>query len=156
MTSRTLDKLNVAQVQPTRQPVWRGLVRCGYGLLLVVTMLFTGCRKADQSVAPATPPAPVADTNQAAAVAPVYSPSQPPPPMQATAVDPDARPLVKPNGEPDLHQLDQVMLGWLVSNRRRPSSFAEFAATAGVTIPPPPAGKKYSINKNMHVILVDR
>jgi hypothetical protein len=63
---------------------------------------------------------------------------------------------VKPGGEPDLHALDQAMLRWLVANQRRPSSFQEFAATAGVTVPPPPSGKMYAISSSGHVILVDR
>lgn len=63
---------------------------------------------------------------------------------------------VQPNGEPDLSELDRYLRRWLVQNRRRPANFEEFAATAGITIPPPPAGKKYVITKRMHVQLVDR
>jgi len=61
-----------------------------------------------------------------------------------------------PNAAPDLTALNQALRGWLMRNRRVPANFEEFAATAGVTIPPPPAGKKYAITKRMEVVLVDR
>lgn len=57
--------------------------------------------------------------------------------------------------EPDLAELNRAMRRWLIANRRPPKNFGEFAATAGVPIPPPPAGKKYIIAPNMHVELVD-
>lgn len=60
------------------------------------------------------------------------------------------------NGQPDLDALDRAMVRWLVGHRRTPANFEEFAATAGVAIPPPPAGKKYMIRKDMHIALVDR
>ncbi|HET7624665.1 MAG TPA: hypothetical protein VFM25_05310 [Verrucomicrobiae bacterium] len=63
---------------------------------------------------------------------------------------------VQANGEPDLTELDRYLRRWLVQNRRRPANFEEFAATAGITIPPPPPGKKYIITKRMHVQLVNR
>jgi hypothetical protein len=37
-----------------------------------------------------------------------------------------------------------------------PANFDEFAATAGVPIPPPPAGKKYFLAKDMHIQLVNQ
>jgi hypothetical protein len=127
--------------------------------VLIGALFATGCHKAVPE-APAPPPPPTAaapDTNQQA---PAYTP---PPrssaPPQATGMaapaDPEAPPLVKPNGDPDLHQLDQAMLRWIVGNRRSPSSFQEFAASAGVAIPPPPPGKKYAIEPSMHIILVN-
>ena len=48
------------------------------------------------------------------------------------------------------------MVRWLIANKRRPKDFEDFAATAGVPIPPPPAGKKYAIGKDMHIVLVNR
>jgi len=45
---------------------------------------------------------------------------------------------------------------WIYANGRTPKNFEEFAATAHTQIPPPPAGKKYSITARMRVILVDR
>jgi len=43
-----------------------------------------------------------------------------------------------------------------VRNRRPPKNFEDFAATSGVEIPPPPDGKRYAIDKTMHIILVKR
>jgi hypothetical protein len=43
-----------------------------------------------------------------------------------------------------------------MANHRVPANFDDFAATAGVVIPPPPAGKKYVIRKDMHIELVNQ
>jgi hypothetical protein len=63
---------------------------------------------------------------------------------------------VQPAAGPDLRELDRGLIRWIVSNRRRPGSFEEFAATANITIPPPPTGKKYAFDHTMHIQLVDR
>jgi len=42
-----------------------------------------------------------------------------------------------------------------MANRRVPKNFQDFASTAGVTIPPPPPGKKYMLSNDMHIILAD-
>jgi len=121
-------------------------------LVLGAAMFAAGCGKSK----PSTPvsPAPAAtnttnntqpaETNQVSAYTPPEPPAGP------------ATPNVAPNAAPDLGELDRAMLRWLVSHHRRPANFEEFAATAGVVIPPPPAGKKYVIAKNMHIQLVDR
>ena len=57
---------------------------------------------------------------------------------------------------PDLGELNRDLLRWILSNRRKPASFEDFSATAGVVIPPPPEGKKYVIGGNMQIKLVDR
>ncbi|HEY9508460.1 MAG TPA: hypothetical protein VIV82_01235 [Verrucomicrobiae bacterium] len=56
--------------------------------------------------------------------------------------------------EPDLVQMNRELRKWLMRNHRRPKNFEEFAASANVQFPPPPAGKKYSIDSRMHVVLV--
>ena len=63
--------------------------------------------------------------------------------------------MVQANDQPDLTALNRSLKGWLMANRRVPKNFQDFAATAGITIPPPPAGKKYVLTKDMHVALVD-
>ena len=98
-----------------------------------------------------------------------------PPPLQ-TAVDQNTNPAIanptpviqqpspanpatvaaQPAAEPDLRELDRGLIRWIVSNRHRPANFEEFAATANITIPPPPAGKKYVFDQTMHIQLVDR
>jgi hypothetical protein len=65
-------------------------------------------------------------------------------------------PLATPDGQVDMAELNRTMIRWLVGHRRPPASFEEFAATAGVPIPPPPEGQKYIIAKNMHILLVNK
>lgn len=60
------------------------------------------------------------------------------------------------NGQPDLPALQRTLIRWIVGNRRMPTNFEEFAATAGVTIPPPPPGQKYIITSKMHIQLVNQ
>jgi hypothetical protein len=48
------------------------------------------------------------------------------------------------------HQLRRAL-----PHYRLTGSFDEFATTAHITVPPPPAGQKYAINKQWKVILVD-
>jgi hypothetical protein len=56
----------------------------------------------------------------------------------------------------DLPDIQRSVIRWVVTNRRRPSNFEEFAATADVKIPAPPAGKKYYLPRDLHVQLVNR
>ena len=58
-----------------------------------------------------------------------------------------------PEGGADLKQLNHAYIGWIVQNRRRPKSFEEYVALSGVQVPPPPAGKKYVIDKNGYINL---
>jgi hypothetical protein len=52
--------------------------------------------------------------------------------------------------------LSHSVLRWAVAHQRRPASFEEFAADPGVQIPPAPPGKKYKMERSMHVVLVDQ
>jgi hypothetical protein len=108
-----------------------------------IVLFVTGCHKNENSSA--APP--VQGTNAASAdYRPDYS-----------RMTTDSQSVaVQANGEPDLSELDRHLRRWLVQNRRRPANFEEFAATAGIAIPPPPAGKKYVITKRMHVQLVNQ
>jgi len=115
-------------------------------LTVAMAVIVTGCSK-KTPVAQAPPPT---DTSQAQA----DTPANPAPPA-APALSPDQPPLVKDNGQPDLAALNRTLIHWVVANRRPPASFSDFAATAGVTIPPPPAGKKYIITKKMHIELAN-
>jgi len=67
-----------------------------------------------------------------------------------------AEAMVQSDGQPDFHALNRCMVRWLIANKRRPKDFDDFAATAGMPIPPPPAGKKYAIGDNMHIVLVNQ
>ena len=64
-------------------------------------------------------------------------------------------PAVVP-AQPDLEEITRDLRKWIVRNQRPPKSFEDFAATANTQIPPAPAGKKFAIDKQMHVILVNR
>lgn len=64
--------------------------------------------------------------------------------------------FVQPDGQTDMKELNRCLLRWLMANKRRPTDFADFAATAGVPIPRPPAGKQYVIGKDMRIVLEDR
>lgn len=61
-----------------------------------------------------------------------------------------------PAAQPDLDAITRQLRRWIVRNQRPPKDFDDFAATANVPIPPPPEGKKYAINSQMHVVLVNR
>ena len=134
----------------------RMAIRSGFGFLLAAVLFSTGCHKASDATA-TPPPAPVAaapDTNQdtlAGAVVNIHAQAAAP-----AQVDGDGRPYVKPNGEPDLHVLDGALLDWRFSHQRKPGTFAEFAASSGIAIPPAPAGKKYALATSGHIILVDQ
>jgi hypothetical protein len=120
------------------------LEKLAVSTLVIGCLVFCGCNKPKPSVAPV---ATEQEASQAAADhVPVYTPS----PAGAQPVN------VSPNGEPDLHALNRGLLRWLAANRRAPANFEDFAATAGVAIPPPPTGKKYIIAKDMHIKLVNR
>ncbi len=58
--------------------------------------------------------------------------------------------------EADLQNITRQLRRWIVKNQRPPTNFADFAASAGMEIPPPPPGTKYAIDKTMHVVLENR
>ncbi len=119
----------------------------GLSFSLLIALASTGCRKTGS---PASNNVSAAESNAVAAAAqthePVYSPTSA-----------NTAPLVTPSGEPDLGELNRSLLRWVMANRRKPASFEDFAATANVTIPPPPAGKKYALNPStMHIVLINQ
>jgi hypothetical protein len=163
MTRRSIMNVNAstastASARGSKFPP--GISWCGLGSLLVVALFAAGCHKATTDTAIVPPAAPVAaapDTNQNNPSGAVMNnnPGAPPPPTATAAtLDPNVDSTVKPNGEPDLHALDRAILRWRFANQRKPSSFAEFAASAGVPIPPAPPGKAYTLSASGHIILV--
>jgi hypothetical protein len=56
----------------------------------------------------------------------------------------------------NLTELTRELRRWIVATKKRPTSFEDFVANAKITVPPAPAGKKYSLSKEMRVELVDR
>lgn len=102
------------------------LLVAGLGASALLLTATSGCRKRE------TPPPPVPTTNTVAA------------------------PVAPPAETADLTQMTRDLRRWIVRNQRPPKDYAEFAATAGSQYPPPPVGKKFAIDKSMHVILVNR
>ena len=80
-----------------------------------------------------------------------------PPPAPPTAATNAVPAAATPAPETvDLTQMTRDLRRWIVRNQRPPKDYAEFAATAGNPYPAPPAGKKFAIDKSMHVVLVNR
>jgi hypothetical protein len=67
-------------------------------------------------------------------------------PALATASDLDAF----------LIQLTREVRKWIVRHQRPPQNFEEFVASAQVQIPSAPTGKKFALDKQMRVIVVNR
>ena len=89
------------------------------------------------------------------------------PPAVAPAADADVSPApasspptvtiaANPEGGADLKELNRAYVRWVAANHRRPDSFEEFAATPGLQIPPPPAGKKYVFDKSGFINVANR
>ena len=93
------------------------------------------------------------DTNAAQPAA--ESASTQPTPVGSSPAPSPAPAAITNSAGPDLRALNQALIGWRIQNRRVPASFAEFAASAGIQIPPPPAGKKYVINSHGLISLVN-
>ena len=127
---------------PGRAPVHGpcGRLKSFWAVLIIGGLVaVSGCSKKASTAG--APPQPVA---QAQAVVDTNAPNQSQPS------------LVQADGQPDFAALNRTLKRWVFGHRRPPANFDEFAATAGVSIPPPPAGKKYVITKNMHVELANR
>lgn len=109
----------------------------------VALIALAGCSKSSPPAAPPPPP----DTNTAAANAPQPAPASTPPPV---VVAPN------PDGGVDLKALNHAYIGWVVQNRRAPKSFEDFVSMSGIKVPPPPPGKKYVIDNNGFINLVNQ
>ena len=112
-------------------------------LALTGVLFCTGCGKKKPTAAGPTP-AEVAATS-AVTHEPVFAP-------KSVAI----APVVTPSGEPDMGELNRCLLRWVLGHRKKPDTFEEFAASANVPIPPAPAGKKYVIDKSMHIVLAKK
>lgn len=100
----------------------------------------SGCgKKATQQATPPSAPAASQPAQQA------------PQPVQNSP-----QPAAQQNGQPDLAELNRDLIRWIVGHKRPPNSFEEFAASAGVTIPPAPPGKKYILANPPRIQLVNQ
>lgn len=111
--------------------------------LVVVALVFFGCGKQAELRDAATPEAhaPVAQPIIA------FSNSSPQPVLALTPAE---------NLDATLTQLTREVRKWIVRHQRPPQNFEEFAASAPVPVPAPPPGKKFALNKQMRVIVVNR
>jgi hypothetical protein len=122
--------------------------------------LSTGCGKKNEQAAPTAP-----QTNVEASAPATTAPANPANPANQTsqanqtpqvANQPKQPATAQPPGEPDLTVINRALRRWVLANRRPPRSFDDFAASAGVPIPPAPPGKKYYLGSDMHVQLVNQ
>ena len=117
-------------------------------LILFAAFLLAGCGKKPEASAPSTQ-AQAVTTSALAAQQQSYTPA---PVVNSASASPgpaDATPA------PDLTRISLAVRGWLLNHGRPPTNFEEFAATASIPIPPPPAGKKYAFDSHLRVMLVD-
>jgi len=114
----------------------------------MLALVVCGCGKKESVGRDKAVADPQADVSAQPGTVPVGAP--PPPVLRQPAS------ITQSDGQADLKELNRCLLRWVLSNRRRPKSFEDFAATAGVPIPLPPADKKYVLGSNMHIQLVDR
>jgi hypothetical protein len=131
-------------------------------IALATPLLFVGCgKKSETSVPvnqvsePATSSVPAqaaVPDQQAAAPAPADAPKQVSVPVQVSVpMQGSGKPA-----NPDFDDLNREVKIWILSNRRLPKDFEEFAATANVQFPPPPPGKKYILDSRKHVDVVNK
>jgi hypothetical protein len=130
-------------------------ITSGFTFVLAAVLFSAGCSKSKSPSVEIPAPQAVAETTPAQPAAAEPSANSQPDITPSTDV-PAAALAANTNAGPDLGQMDRALLRWLAGNKRRPASFEDFAATASIPIPPPPAGEKYVIDKRMHVELVEK
>lgn len=72
--------------------------------------------------------------------------------LATQAASPEA---ISTYNDANLAELTREVRRYIVATKQRPTSFEQFATEAKITVPPPPAGKKYSLSKEMRVVLVE-
>ena len=122
----------------------------GAGILCVILALVAGGGCGKPKIVP--PPVAPQSNSTSTAAAPTGTPLSPQ--MQQPAL-PAVSVNAGQNGPTQIQSLNRAMMGWAMKNHRRPQTFQEFASTAGFQIPDPPAGKKYALDKNGFIILVN-
>jgi len=119
-----------------------------FAFVLGAAVFVVGCGKKSETP-PVSTNAPAPQASQAAT--PPESPG-PAPNSQPAPATPAGN---ASTASPDLQALNQQMIRWVVANHQRPKSFEDFVARANIQVPPPPAGKKYVIDKRGFIALVD-
>ncbi len=119
-------------------------------LILGVALFAAGCGKKES-------PKPEANTPSASPnPAQPTTPNAAPPPVAPAPAPADTAAGAKADADlPVLQQLNRAVIGFRMQYHRNPASVEELATTAGIQLPPPPAGKKYAFNKRGLIDLVD-
>jgi hypothetical protein len=117
--------------------------RMGNLCIVLALVIGAGCRKSPSAPSAVAPPA---APDAASTAGPAITPPQ--------ARIGSASTLIT-NAPTQLQLLNRAMLGWEMQNHRRPRTFEEFASTAGFQIADPPAGKKYALDQNGYIVLVN-
>jgi hypothetical protein len=112
--------------------------------LVLAVASFAGCSRKSSDASKTDSAQMVQNLNQASV--------QPPQPEPASATPT----VAQPGDQVSLAEINHAARFWMFRNRRRPTDWDDFAAHAGVTIPPPPPGKKYALSRDMRVTLVDQ
>src|ERR1700677_1006277 len=118
----------------------------GWIVCLALALAATaGCGKSSPSADSTTPlvTSDAASNQQDLAAAPLALQN----PGPVVAANPD-------DSQKMLQGLNQALLGWMIRNHRHPKTFEEFAGSADMQIPDPPAGEKYALNSRGFIILV--
>lgn len=118
-----------------------GQPKSGGCLVILTVLLIAGCGKSSAPSAPISSDS--GNASKAVSVAPIPSANRP-------AIGTNSNDTL-----PTLQTLNRALLGWTIQNHRHPQNFAEFASTANIQIPDPPAGKKYTLNARGFITLVD-
>ena len=130
-----------------RVPGWR-LKTIPVSLVFVVAVA-AGCSKSSSQTAIAPRAAPPSANSATASSTP--APAAVPAPM----ANPSPMTTTNSGSLTTLQMLNRAMVGWMRQNHRRPQNFEDFASSANIQIPAPPAGKKYALNGRGFIVLVD-
>lgn len=115
-------------------------------VMLGVAVLAVGCGR-ETSEADSSASGSVSDPSQNVSRGAPVAPAEVQP--QTLEVAEDAAP------DAVLDELNRELRKWVARNRRKPANFEEFVGSAQMQVPPPPAGKKYTLTSNMRIELVD-
>jgi len=119
----------------------------GCGLAASLMLVLAGCGK----------PAPAKDTSGPPAAPDHPSSIAADPAASSRPAGPQAPPGTPTSQPPQgIRDMERVLVGYVIRTHHRPKTFEEFVAATNLQVPPPPAGKKYSLASNMHIVLVNQ
>ena len=131
--------LDAKMLSRTRIICLRRLAGPCHGIcVMAAAAMWAGCGRAGKDLpGQSATQSGASQTTAAAASAQPISPEMPNLPTSVPAVA---------AGGADLRALNHAYVGWIVRTHQRPKTFEEFMAVSGMTVPPPPPGRKYVID----------